>query len=59
MTKTEYATETELSKLRGKTWAKDFLGAASYSKLIVRRHRLDPKEYQVSLSTGKIVRVKV
>ena len=52
------ATETELSKLRGKIMAKDMLGAASYAKLIVRRHRLDPKEYQVSLSTGKIVRVK-
>lgn len=56
--KTEYATETELSKLRGKIVAKDMLGAASYAKLIVRRHRLDPTQWQVSLSTGKIVRVK-
>lgn len=59
MVKTEHATPTELGKLREKIVKRNILGAASYAKLIIRRHGLSMTEYQVNFDTGAIQRRKV
>lgn len=47
-------TDAELKKLQGKMMQGGPLAAARLAKLLIRRHRLDEKEYQCNIQTGEI-----